>query len=152
MEALLKMGEEKQRETLIAAATIRNSSRLTEQERLQLRRGQAIEADHSSKRVSMKSMVSFRLPETVQETSESPEKSPIHSPDCRRKVRMMDDIKEEEESSPDPRKAMMAMLAKRGGGGGDDGGSSASSSASTTVALKDCPKYGKYFKMMKVRD
>ena len=51
------------------------------------------------------------------------------------------------ETAGDPKAAMMAMLAKRGGGessSGEGGGGVA------TVQLKDCPKYGKYFKMLKV--
>ena len=51
MEMLMAMDEETQRETLIAAATIRNSSRLTDNERLQLRNGQAMAEEDASNRV-----------------------------------------------------------------------------------------------------
>ena len=54
------------------------------------------------------------------------------------------------EAAGDPKAAMMAMLAKRGGGessSGEGGGGG----GVATVQLKDCPKYGKYFKMLKVR-
>ena len=54
----------------------------------------------------------------------------------------------DEEAAPDPRKAMLAMMAKRGGGGDEE---AASAPSSTSVPLKDCVKFGKYFKMMKVR-
>ena len=152
------MNEEKQRETLIAAATIRNSSRLTEQERLQLRRGQSAESDAASKRVSMKALVSFKLPPTP-EVNESPDSPPVPksgTPTDPRKAMMAMLAKRGggEEPAPepspvDPRKAMMAMLAKRGGG--DEPAPAASNSASNgAVALKDCPTFGKYFKMMKV--
>ena len=194
MESLLQMNVDKQRETLIAAATIRNSSRLTEAERLQLRRGQSAESDAAIKRVSRKAMVSFRMSSTP-EGLESPESvqprqpslghdrmvkgKPEVSPDPRRAI--LDMLEEEsapspvdprkammamlakrgggggeEESAPapaaDPRKAMMAMLAKRGGGGGEEESAPASApKSSTTVPLKDCVKFGKYFKMMKVQ-
>ena len=223
MESLLQMNVDKQRETLIAAATIRNSSRLTEAERLQLRRGQSAESDAAIKRVSRKAMVSFRMSSTP-EGLESPESvqprqpslghdrmvkgKPEVSSDPRRAI--MDMLEEEaapspvdprkammtmlakrgggggeeetapapaadprkammamlakrgggggeEETAPapaaDPRKAMMAMLAKRGGGGGEEETAPAPASApkSTTVPLKDCVKFGKYFKMMKVQ-
>jgi Subunit CCDC53 of WASH complex len=158
MESLLQMNEEKQRETLIAAATIRNSSRLTEQERLQLRRGQSAESDAASKRVSMKALVSFKLPPTP-EVNESPDSPPVPksgTPTDPRKAMMAMLAKRGggEEPAPvpspvDPRKAMMAMLAKRGGG--EEPTPAASNSASNgAVALKDCPTFGKYFKMMKV--
>ena len=238
MESLLQMNVDKQRETLIAAATIRNSSRLTETERLQLRKGQSVESDAAIKRVSRKAMVSFRMSSTP-EGLESPESVQPRQPsighdrmskgrsgdaDPRRAI--LDMLEEEvapapaadprkammamlakrggggdEEAAPapaaDPRKAMMAMLAKRGGGGdeeaapaadprkamlammakrgggGDDeapaadprkamlammakrggGGDeeAAPAPSSTSVPLKDCVKFGKYFKMMKVR-
>ena len=58
-----------------------------------------------------------------------------------------------EGAAADPRSAMMAMLAKRGGGGGGDSSSSGSGGGVVVVEpvqLKNCPKYGKYFKMLKV--
>jgi hypothetical protein len=186
IESLLQMNEEKQRETLIAAATIRNSSRLTESERLQLRRGISAESDAASKRVSMKALVSFKLPPTP-EVNESPDSPPLpksETPSDPRKAMMAMLAKRGggEEPSPqpspaDPRKAMMAMLAKRGGGeepapaaepspvdprkammamlakrgGGEEPAPTASNGASSgVVALKDCPTFGKYIKMMKV--
>ena len=151
------MNEEKQRETLIAAATIRNSSRLTEQERLQLRRGISAESDAASKRVSMKALVSFKLPPTP-EVNESPDSPPVpksDGPSDPRKAMMAMLAKRggsEEPAQPspvDPRKAMMAMLAKRGGGE-EPAPSSPNGATNGTVALKDCPTFGKYFKMMKV--
>ena len=215
MESLLQMNVDKQRETLIAAATIRNSSRLTETERLQLRKGQSVESDAAIKRVSRKAMVSFRMSSTP-EGLESPESAQPRQPsighdrmskgrsdaDPRRAI--LDMLQEEaapapaadprkammamlakrggggdEEAAPapaaDPRKAMMAMLAKRGGGGDEEaapvpaadprkamlamlakrggGGDeeAAPAPSSTSVRLKDCVKFGKYFKMMKVR-
>ena len=56
------------------------------------------------------------------------------------------------DSAPDPRAAMMGMLAKRGGGGEDagGGGGGGGGGGDTTVQLKDCRKFGKYFKMLKV--
>ena len=134
MESLLQMNVDKQRETLIAAATIRNSSRLTETERLQLRKGQSVESDAAIKRVSRKAMVSFRMSSTP-EGLESPESVQPRQPsighdrmskgrsgdaDPRRAI--LDMLEEEVAPAPaaDPRKAMMAMLAKRGGGLGDE--------------------------------
>ena len=58
------------------------------------------------------------------------------------------------ETAGDPRMAMMAMLAKRGGGGessSGEGGEGGGGGGADIVRLKDCHKYGKYFKMLKVR-
>ena len=88
MDMLMAMDEETQRETLIAAATIRNSSRLTDTERLQLRNGQAMaeEEDLASSRVR------FSLPVSPvkegEETKEeiSPSKQPFDHKEALKKL------------------------------------------------------------------
>ena len=88
MDMLMAMDEETQRETLIAAATIRNSSRLTDTERLQLRNGQAIaEEDELAS-----SRVRFSLPVSPvkegEETKEeiTPPKQPFDHKDALKKL------------------------------------------------------------------
>ena len=66
MDMLMAMGEDAQRETLIAAATIRNSSRLTDNERLQLRKGQMAAANEELRVSSVKFALS-----TTNENDES---------------------------------------------------------------------------------
>jgi Subunit CCDC53 of WASH complex len=134
MDSLFAMGEEKQREALIAAATIHNSSRLTDQ---------GISGSGSKNNSSSTTTVTDGSSATASATATEEAAAPPAK------------------AAPvDPRKAMMEMIAKRAkaaAGEPADAPPEAKSSSDTPppapafVKLKEDPKYSKYFKMIKVR-
>ena len=125
MDALIGMGEDKQREALIAAATIHNSTRV----------GGDLDAAVAEIAAVQGSDRQYGHAASVPPLEES---LPIPPPVDPRKA-MMDII------------AKRGMV--NGNGDGDGGNADSSSSGivdSSVVKLKDDPKYGKYLKMIKV--
>lgn len=129
MDSLFAMGEEKQREALIAAATIHNSTRVPDS---------SVGASKSS------STTNTDKDDTSPSESDTPSESLPPPP---------------KPAPVDPRKAMMEMIAKRAKAAAGDTGTAdpapETSRAETPpppggVKLREDPKYSKYFKMIKV--
>ena len=147
MDALIGMGEDKQREALIAAATIHNSSRVggdldaavAEIAAVQNDRQKHNQAPSQSQAQAQGQQQQQGYSGGSSSSSSSYQTGVLPPPPA------------------DPRKAMMDLIAKRGAtaaaaedtsAGGSQHPSSSGDDSSTK--LRDDPKYGKYLKMIKV--
>jgi hypothetical protein len=161
MDSLFAMGEEKQREALIAAATKNNSSRHSDPST------GATGANGNSK--SSGGSGNASISGTVTEKNGSDHRSTSDSGSGTTNSETSSSSSSSVPAPPkavvaDPRKAMMEMLAKRSkaaSGESAEEAPPAPPAASSSVAapaskgtggvkLKDDPKYSKYFKMIKV--
>lgn len=165
MDSLFAMGEEKQREALIAAATKNSSARHNESN------AGATGSNGNSKNSGGSGSGSGNTSanNTVSDKNGSDHRSTSDSSSNSGTTYSENSSSSSSSSIPapikavpaDPRKAMMEMLAKRSkaasGESADDtpaappaASSSVAAPASKGIKLKDDPKYSKYFKMIKV--
>ena len=150
MDALIGMGEDKQREALIAAATIHNSSRVGEDLDAAVAEIAAVQDDRQKHN---------QAPSQLQSQSQSHGQQQAYTGGSSSSSSSSSSYQAEALPPPpaDPRKAMMDLIAKRGAtaaaaedasGGGSQYPSSSSNGGN--IKLRDDPKYGKYLKMIKV--
>ena len=162
MDSLFAMGEEKQREALIAAATKNNSSRHSDSFTGATGSNGSSKSSGGSGNVSTSGTVTDKNGSDHRSASDS--SSGSGSGTTNSETSSSSSLPAAPKAvAVDPRKAMMEMLAKRSkaasGEAAEDtppappaaSGSVTPPSASKGIKLKDDPKYSKYFKMIKVR-
>jgi hypothetical protein len=151
MDALIGMGEEKQREALIAAATIHNSTRVGGDLDAAVAEIAAVQNDRHKH---------SEAPSSSQQQGSSAGAGSGSSSSSSVSMSYQTEASALPPPPADPRKAMMDIIAKRGAAAAaaeeaEAANSSYPSSSGVSaqdgsIRLKDDPKYGKYLKMIKV--